>query len=252
MCAALLLALLAVRSALADPSALAPGFTELDAAVTTLKAQAVRAEASQVALERIHNRLAERLAAEGAVLCEDPTLARTSSLLAAWRASAQTARMDLARLRRVASSSTLAPVLDARARADLETLTARVDRQVPAWLEAAAWQSRFVDPVLERCQPVLAPGPGLPDPLAPERPATGPVAVVGFGGGLVCPGDHPADGGVVVLPAPEACYGPVDCACFVEPVLPGAVLGPPPELEPPASGASPEPAPAGEPPFTGR
>ncbi|MBN1334819.1 MAG: hypothetical protein JXB39_02550 [Deltaproteobacteria bacterium] len=217
----------------AGPSALAPGFEDLEGAMATLEAQADRAEASQVATARIHNRLAERLASGQEVPCDDiallPLLGRTPPLLAAWRASAQTARMDLARLERLARSATLAPVLDARTRARIEALEERVRPQASTWLEASAWQSRFVAPILERCRPALVPGPGLPDPLDPDRPAQGSVAILGVGGGRVCPVDLPADGSVVVLPSPEACYGPEDCACFGEPVLPGAVLGPTPD-----------------------
>ena len=227
MHAALLPLLLATDVVLAQPAGLAPGFSELDAALSTLEAQAVRAEASAVALERIHNLLGGFLATGREIPCDTPTLARTPPLLAAWRASTQTARMDLARLRRVATSPTLAPALDVRTRARVEALEGRVEQLAPAWLEAAAWQSRFVDPILERCQPILVAGPGLPDPLAPDRPAQGPVAVLGTGGGRVCPGDHPADGSVTILAVPEACYGPEDCACFAESLLPGAVLGPP-------------------------
>ena len=50
-------------------------------------------------------------------------------------------------------------------------------------------------------------------------------AVIGLGGGRLCPDDLPADGKVVVLKGTSACYSAEGCDCDPAMVLPGAVLG---------------------------
>jgi hypothetical protein len=69
----------------------------------------------------------------------------------------------------------------------------------------------------------LEPAPGIPSPGVPaagERPG---IAVVGLGGGSICPLGLPAHGRVVVIDGP-ACVSRAGCACEPVPVHPGAVL----------------------------
>lgn len=214
-----------------DPARLAPGFRELDDHLRRTRNLVERAEALQTAVARIHNHHAERRATGHSPSCEDrealSVLARAPHFLSAWRDTAQSARVAADTLREVAGASTLAPVLDETTQDRVEDLLERAGSVARACHEALAWHRRYAALYLLACEPDPEPGPGL------GRPAEGPVAVMGLGEGLLCPGDRPAGGQVQVLPEAEACYGVEACACLPDPVAPGAVLGPPdPSFEP--------------------
>ncbi|WP_373048302.1 hypothetical protein [Vulgatibacter sp.] len=218
-----LLALLLASSL--DPALLAPGPQELRAQVATLRRHLGEADAIGRAEARIHNQLAQGPVAEGsAALCASEEsrslLARSTAFGSAYRDRVQTVRADAVRLRRLVAEPTLQPILRREQREQADALLARVDDHVRRYREMAAWQARFLQPAIQRCKPALAAAPGIPG----ERGEG--TAVIGIGGGKVCPGGVPADGTVVVLPEPRACYGERDCSCAPMPVTAGAVLGP--------------------------
>jgi len=218
------LPLLALLLLAFDPALLAPGPGELRAQTARLEAQLAEADAVGVAEARIHNRLAEGPLRQGrAALCEGEEnrslLARSRLFGAAYRDRVQSARASADRLRRMLAEPTLEPVLVPEERARAEALLARVEEHARRYGEMAAWQARHLEPALSRCRPALAPAPGLAGPRGAG------TAVAGVGGGLVCPGNHPADGSVVVLPEPLACWDEASCRCAPMPVTPGAVLG---------------------------
>ena len=218
----LLAALLATSLA---PSLLAPGPQELRAQMSTLRRHLEEADAVGRAEARIHNALAQGPLPQGAAaLCADDgsrsLLARSRVFGGAYRDLVQTARADAGRLRRLIAEPTLEPILRREQKQQADALLARVDEHVRRYREMAAWQLRYLEPALQRCKPELAAAPGLPG----ERFAR--TAVSGVGGGRICPGGAPADGTVVVLDEPRACYGVADCSCAPVAVEPGAVLGP--------------------------
>ena len=125
------------------------------------------------------------------------------------------------------SAPTVSPLLDDDDLSRGEDLRRVVTEHTLVWLEAAAWQERFVDPTARRCAPELAVAPGIPYAGAPaitQGPV--PVAILALGGATVCPGAEPADGRVVVVPEGKACLGAEDCSCEPLDVLPAQVLGP--------------------------
>lgn len=79
-------------------------------------------------------------------------------------------------------------------------------------------------------QLVRAPQPALEESRNLEVGAIqyGPVAVLGIGEGVLCPGEIPAKG-VVLLPEPLGCWARESCDCEPQSLLPGAVLGPGPK-----------------------
>ncbi len=223
----------------ADKRWLAPGPALLAEESAALERRLLAAEAVGEAVIRLQNRIGERLAA-GAKVCADPEarelVARVKPFGAAWRDAAQAARAQSERVEHLRQAPTLAPLLDDAERGRLERLHRRAEKTARLFLEARAWQRQHVEPQASRkgrgaetCPEVPSVGPGL----APGEPATaasgdveGAVAVIGIGGGRLCPANLPADG-VAVLESPRACWDPDDtCTCKPEPVLPGAVLGP--------------------------
>lgn len=219
------LLLAAALAVTADPSLLAPGPQELRAQVATLRRHLDDADAVGHAESRIHNALAQGALPQGpTALCADDAsrslLARSRVFGRAYRDLVQTTRSDAGRLRRLLAEPTLEPILRREQRATADALLARVDEHVRRYRELAAWQARYLEPALQRCRPELAAGQGLPGERSPR------TAVTGVGGGRICPANQPADGRVVVLDAPRACYGVDDCTCTPTPVDPGAVLGP--------------------------
>jgi hypothetical protein len=84
-----------------------------------------------------------------------------------------------------------------------------------------------VSPASAPCVREVAAAPGVAEPISVGRPVEAQgVAVIGLGGGLLCPGWQAADGRVVVVRGGQACYGVADCSCEPARVLPGAVLAP--------------------------
>jgi hypothetical protein len=138
----------------------------------------------------------------------------------------------------------------------IQALSARASAAAESWLERAAWQKAFVEPAFSRCAATLRAADGVTSEAA-RAPGEEllVVAVAGIGGGVICPSGIAADGRVVVLESPVACYGTKECDCALSAVLPGAVLGPelplaePPRAEPsppttPGAEAAPSPTPA--------
>lgn len=213
---------------------IAPGPTELDEAVAEMHARVDRMDAVGDALARVQNAWGERMATGTPTdPCTDPaaaSLAARSRVLGdAWRDGVQSSRAQLDRLERLWAAPTVVPLLDDADHDTADAFRATVDRHVRSWSEAAAWQSRIVEPAVRKCPDLaLVPVEGLPYAGAPARrddPVR--VAVIAVGGGLICPAALPADGRVVVTGG-TACWDAGDaCSCALEPVLPAAVLGPP-------------------------
>lgn len=213
----------------ADPSRLTPSPADLDAAVAELDGRLVEAEALAEATARLQNALVEAGALSRKPCSEAADAAlvtRAATFGAAWRSAAQAARASADRLRPLLDAPTVTPLLEPAARARAEALLARADADARLYLEASAWQARFLTPGASRCPAALAVAPGLPR-TEPDRERAAPaVAFAAVGGGRVCPMDQPADGGVFVAPAGRACWSADACGCEPQPVLPGAVLGP--------------------------
>jgi hypothetical protein len=220
-----------VMAALAsDAGWIAPGPAELRASLETLEARLAEAEAVGRAAERLQNAWGTALAAGVRAPCAaDPAAhavaARVVAFGAAWRDAAQRARAEDGRLAGWVSSETVAPLLDPETGARVASARARVQAQSDAWMEFLGWQARYFTPTATGCTSALsaAPGVALALPVAPDERSL-PVAIIGVGGGTVCPVGAPADGRVVLLPNAVACMGDGDCSCAPAPVSPGAVL----------------------------
>lgn len=247
-----------------DRALLAPGPLELLVALDELESRVLGAQAAAVALQRTQNALAEGLASSRtAPPCDDAwtamLAARSPPLGAGLRDRVQASRAQLDRVRAIEAEPTVAPVVTADLAERLAVAGKTVDQLTSAYLGASAWQKVNLGPFLARCKPQLETGPGPPPPALPAAPIQPlQVAVVGVGGGRVCPIDLPADNSMVVLTAPLACYGVSSCDCLPLPVSPGAVVGPARPLPPPlprlsepmkaATGPIVEEGPPGEPP----
>ena len=220
-----------VMAALAsDAGWIAPGPAELRASLAALEARLDEAEAVGRAAERLQNAWGIALATGVRAPCAaDPAAhavaARVVAFGAAWRDAAQRARAEDDRLAGWVSSETVSPLLDAETGARVAAARARVAAQSDAWLEFVGWQDRYFTPSAAGCADGLsaAPGVALALPVAPDERQL-PVAIIGVGGGTVCPVGAPADGRVVLLPNAVACMGDASCACAPAPVSPGAVL----------------------------
>lgn len=219
-----------------EVGALAPGPTELAESLAAIEAQTTRAEAIATAASRLQNAWAVGVVVPGLrEPCADPAArsvaARLQLLGPAWRRAAQAARAEEDRLEVIVAAPTVAPLLDAATAERIAGLRARVAHQGRVYQEHVAWHRAHV--VRARCAGTLATAPGIP--LATPLPALEqhrPVAV-GVAGGFACPGPVPA-GEVAVLPEGLGCWSATpDCACEPQPMLPGAVLGPPAALLPP-------------------
>lgn len=209
-----------------DPSLLAPGPQELAAQVKRLREHLAEADAVGGAEARIHNLLAAGPAQAGSsALCSTPEnrslLTRSRVFGKAYRDAVQTTRADAARLRRMLEEPTLQPILRPEQREQADELLGQVDAHVRRYREQAAWQARYLEPAARSCAAELSAAPGIS-----TGADAGPVAVVGVGGGRICPAGAAADGRVVVLQAPKACWSSGSCTCTPASVLPGAVIGP--------------------------
>ncbi len=271
----LLALLLAVRPAGASrPSDLAPGAPELQEAELRLvnlldSADAVRAATSRLQAKWVLLGQAVN-DAKGKPQPVDPCAPERTDVAwriehfgAAWREAAQAAHAQALRVGQVRAAATAAPLVDDRWAERLRVLIERDNTDERAFMEASAWQSKFVRPLLDSCltrvepKPAAAPEPEHPgeEPLADayddgsaslpngeqlafswergRRPT--PVAVLATGDGWVCPGAIRADDAVVLLPANAsgdalACWSASpSCGCDALPVYPGGVLGPPSE-----------------------
>lgn len=243
-----------------DPSVLAPGLVQAGEAVDRLERLIDEAEAIGVALFRVHNEVGEQRAAMAAAAaapppkvgkgetppprpkaepdCTTPWLldlgARSRELGRAFRDAVQSVRVQGRRVESVTVEATVQPLLDPETNHRISSLLARVDDLVRRYPEAASWQERYVEPLLDDCQTVLAPAPGIADvvPAALKDSAvTSPasksrlIAVLAFGGGFLCPGAVPAAG--VMLVSGEICYSASEsCDCEPAAVSPATVLGP--------------------------
>lgn len=214
-----------------EPWALAPGPPEFRAAADELEQRVADAEAAGRTISRLHNAWVER----SPLAAEDPCQDRLASSIAArsrafgdgYRDLLQAARVQVARVAALAAAPTVAAIVDGRTAARLDALSARIDRHERAYAEMVAWQYLYVAPFDRTCDPELSPAEGLPGraPVASDDPFVA-VAIIGVGGGTVCPAFAPADGRVVIARDGRACLGDLACACEPLPVLPGAVLGP--------------------------
>lgn len=217
-----------------EPSLLAPGPDDFARALERTTSLVDESEVVGRALERLHNRWAE-LAVAGKLksACasdEARSIAARSRVFgAAHRDAVQAARAAGRRLQRILSAPTVVPALDPRAQQRADRVRVRVDDEVRRWVELRAWHHRHVEPAVKSCAArlVLANVAGLASTLAcGTGECREPAAIVGIGGGRICPGGLPADGRVVIAPDGRACHGAATCECAPEPVQPGAVIGP--------------------------
>jgi hypothetical protein len=219
----------------AEPSLLAPGPDDFARVLERTRTLADEAEAIGLALARLHNRYAE-LNASGKVKqpCQNAEarsiLARARVLGAAHRDAVQAARAQRGRLDRVVSAPTVVPALDAIALRAADEIRARITAQERRWYELRAWHHQLLEPALKPCSAKVAlevtQGLSPPVPCGKGDVCPDAVAIIGTGGGKICPGGQRADGSTVVVKQGLACYGVRDCACVPVPVLPAAVLGP--------------------------
>jgi hypothetical protein len=223
-----------------DSSLLAPGLVQANEAIARLQRLVDEAAAIGTALFRVHNDFGEkRSLTEGQPECKTLWLidlgARSRELGRAYRDAVQSARVQARRIENLTVEPTVQPLLDAETNHRVASLLARVDDLERRYPEAAAWQERYVEPVIGKCMPVLIPAPGFPDVVPPtkdyndEPSATHPkqklVAIIAFGGGFICPGAEPAAG--VMLVVGDVCYSESEsCDCKPAPVSPATVLGP--------------------------
>ncbi|MFN2375612.1 MAG: hypothetical protein ABR538_03695 [Candidatus Binatia bacterium] len=225
-----------------DPSILAPGLVQAREAVDRLGRLTDETEAIGTALFRVHNEFGEKRASSASP--PDCTAAwmldlgaRSREFGRAFRDAVQSARVQARRVENMTVEPTVRPLLDPETNHRVLSLLARVDDLVRRYPEAASWQERYVEPLLDDCEPVLVPAPGFADaaPEASPREVAAPspgqtrkpklIAVLAFGGGWLCPGAVPAAG--VMLVSGEICYSDSEsCDCDPAPVAPATVLGP--------------------------
>lgn len=210
---------------------IAPGPVELSSATGQLDERLARASAIALAMGRFHATWGELLATGGKPdPCADPAMgslvARSRAFGAAYRDAIQDARAASDRLAYLHAAVTVAPLLDESDRVAFSRAQAEVAHDVAVYLELSAWQIRFVEPYARGCEVALGQAEGLAwtGPVATTDPRA--VAVLGLGGGYVCPGAAPADGRVVVVDGVACIAGDTACGCVPLPVLPGAVLTP--------------------------
>lgn len=230
---ALLLLIGATGAGPSEREQLSPTLADLDAALTEAERRLERSEAIGLAVGLVQNRFAQlRDGARRLPVCEDATLAslvtRSRTFGPAWRDAAQAARVAADRLSRMAERETVAPLLASARRARIADVEARAEEQAVAATEAGEWHRRYVESSFEDCELELARSEGLAAPgvrTPTERAA--PIAVVGLHSGMLCPDQEPANGQVVLLAGPDACWSPGACDCEPAPVHPSAVLDAP-------------------------
>lgn len=223
-----LVALAEPPAPIVPPRAIAPDFAFFEATLADAESTLVEVDALGSALALIHNRWAERQPPPPCDDAEARSLAARAPLFgAAYRDAVQAARVRSARLTRVVVSPVSNPLLGQRDRERADRVVVKTRSAARAYLETTAWQTAHLTPWANRCAPTLAVDGGLV-PRAPRSPleTRGATAIIGIGGGRVCPTDKPADGKPVVVTGNVACLGLEKCDCAVRNVLPGAVLGP--------------------------
>ena len=218
-------------SAHADPAALAPGAPELLSAQATLADRLRTAQSvseAVLALQTAWTRLTP-----GKTACEStPRLElawRIEHFGAAWREATQAAIAQSSRVQQLQQAPTVSPLITPDRQAELSELYRAIEKEKVVFLEASAWQSRYVRPVLTACPAwELTPTGGVESGKTITRDEDVlPVAVLALGDGYVCPGGQRAEGAVVLARSGRACWSETaGCNCEVVPVLPGAVLGP--------------------------
>lgn len=225
-----------------DPSILAPGLVQAREALDRLGRLTDETEAIGTALFRVHNDFGEkRAAAASPPDCTAAWLldlgARSREFGRAFRDAVQSVRVQARRVENMTVEPTVQPLLDPETNHRVLGLLARVDDLVRRYPEAASWQERYVEPLLDGCEVALVPAAGFADAAPESAPreaaAASPgqarktrlTAVLAFGGGWLCPGAVPAAG--VMLVAGEICYSESEsCDCDPAPVAPATVLGP--------------------------
>lgn len=146
---------------------------------------------------------------------------------AAWRESAQAVQAASARVRQMRGEPTVVPLVDGPWSERLAAIEAEAVRSKAAFIEASAWQARFVRPAIQACpQPPLSAAPGVEQYESLATGESAPlIAVLAPGDGYVCPGAARADGAVVLIDAAVGCWSSSpSCACDPAPIAPGAVL----------------------------
>lgn len=220
------------QARLVDPlrALLAPTPTDLSLVLARSRELLEETRATGQATARIQNRWQATRPA-GRTDCGTDALrqlaARAERLGIDWRQrlqSARTARDDAARMR---DAPTVRPLLIDAERRRLADLDAAVEADTNRYRMAHTLQAQQILAWRSKCPADLSVGPGLEasGPLAHDEQLAA-VAILGAGGGLLCPTGLPADGRVAVSSAVGSCWAPEACTCEPERVLPGAVLGP--------------------------
>lgn len=146
------LALLALLAA--DPAVLAPTPADLQAALSDLRARLVAAESAGSATASAQNAWVES-GAPGRKPCAEPAdallVAKAADEGQRWRDAAQAARASADRLRPMLVAPTIQPLLDPDTSARASALLAAVDQDTARYLEASAWQARYLAPTVARC-----------------------------------------------------------------------------------------------------
>lgn len=214
-----------------EAARLAPSPADLAASAAETEARVARAEAIGVALIRVQNGWGEMLATGKAPQkpCDDPgarsLFARAAVFGPTWRDAAQAARAERDRLVEIAAAPTVAPLVGDDTATAIKALLARVAAQESRYVEATAWQRAYMLPPAG-CDRTLEPIAGLSN-AAPSAPGESVgTAVIGLGGGRVCPVDAPADGTPVVTAGLACVSAGSTCDCAPTAVAPAAVLGP--------------------------
>ncbi len=219
----ILLLLLLCSTTSAGPSLLeqvAPTPAEARAQRVAAREALERAQAIGQAALLLQNALgAERARSERLAVCSEPgvtsLVARMRAFGAAWRDAVQLARVEVSRAEDMA----------ARTGGSVSDLVEQVGRETQRAAEGDAWHRRYVESAFVECGPKLAAWPGIEVPGVPGAgEARLGIAVIGLGGGSLCPDYLPADGRVVVLTGNVACVSRSACDCEPQPVDPGAVL----------------------------
>ncbi|MFT4569855.1 MAG: hypothetical protein ACI8TX_002428 [Hyphomicrobiaceae bacterium] len=172
---------------LGSQALLAPTLPETRAAIDRLEALARSADATALALFRVHNRFGElRSRGTGRPSCSDAWLVDLSSrarlLGGAFRDHAQSARAQAQRTQRLMTAPTVQPLVDAGTHFRAVQLFARIDVLERRYLEASVWHRAYVESVAKTCTTRLVPARGIAGVRLPradqdwEPPAVEPPA----------------------------------------------------------------------------